>query len=161
MRLHKALAASSLAISLTLSACANAPSPKSPQIAEDTIFNLTKQRGLPAPDLPNGACGLFLWGAGHGRPLQFFQNAALGDARLALQPDLPAKRVSANRAIVQGFYAKQEFTLGDMKVTVDLKPSQSRNVLKGIPVPAGRLVFLEASGRSTIIPVAGLFGCRN
>jgi hypothetical protein len=34
-------------------------------------------------------------------------------------------------------------------------------VLKGIPVPAGRLVFLEASGRSTIIPVAGLFGCRN
>lgn len=119
------------------------------------------KRGLPAQKLKSGACAMFLWGAGHGRPLQFYQDASVGNARLAINPATLAKRERSEQQIVEGFYANQMFRQGDLQITVTVKPAPSRNVLKGIPIPTGRMVVKEANGRETIIPVAGLFGCRN
>ena len=42
-----------------------------------------------------------------------------------------------------------------------MRVEAGRNVLKGIAVPTGRIVLGENSGRETVIPVVGLFGCRN
>lgn len=149
---------SALALACGLSACA-APIPAvQTDIPQERFL---AKRGLPAQKLDKGACAMFLWGAGHGRPLQFYQDASVGDARLAISPATLAKRERTGQQIVEGFYANQSFRQGDLQIIVNVKPAASRNVLKGIPIPTGRMIVLEESGRETIIPVAGLFGCRN
>ena len=121
---------------------------------------LLSQKGLPAKNLKSGSCALFLWGAGNGRPLQFYQDAAQSHATLAIDPNLPAERISANERILEGFYTEQTFVQRDLKIEVKLRAGDSRNVLKGIPIPYGRMVITERDGQATIIPVSGLFGCR-
>ena len=118
------------------------------------------QKGLPAQNLKSGSCALFLWGAGNGRPLQFYQDAAQSQATFAIDPDLPAERISADGRILEGFYTEQTFVQRDLKIEVKLRAGDSRNVLKGIPIPYGRMVITERDGQATIIPVSGLFGCR-
>ena len=144
--------------SLLLASCA---SQVSDIITDVPVERFMAKPGLPAQKLESGACAMFLWGAGHGRPLQFYQDASIGDARLAIDPSLMAKRQSTAKPVVEGFYAQQTFTQNDLKITVTVQPANSRNVLKGIPIPTGRMVVTEPNGRDTIMPVAGLFGCRN
>ena len=147
-----------LALSSALFACAPNVTAVKTDIPQERFL---AKRGLPAQKLESGACAMFLWGAGHGRPLQFYQDASVGDARLAISPATLAKRERTGQQLVEGFYANQSFRQGDLQIIVNVKPAASRNVLKGIPIPTGRMIVLEESGRETIIPVAGLFGCRN
>lgn len=158
MNLTRLIKPTALALSCALSACATAVPDVKTEIANQRFL---AQKGLPAQKLDRGACAMFLWGAGQGRPLQFFQDASLGDARLAISPEKLATRISGTAPVVEGLFAKQTFELDGLDISVVVKPANSRNVLKGIPIPTGRMVVREADGRETILPVAGLFGCRN
>ena len=116
---------------------------------------------LPAQSLEPGGCGLFLWGTGSGRPLQFFQHGATGEVEMPFRPGAQLTRLSAEELIVEGFFARQSFQMDDIRVDVNLRAAESRNVLRGIPVSAGQIGFTEPSGRQTYLSVIGLFGCRN
>ncbi len=158
MKLTRLMKPTVLALSCALSACATAAPDVKTEIPNQRFL---VQKGLPAQQLDRGACAMFLWGAGQGRPLQFYQDASVGDARLAISPDRLATRTSGTSPVVEGLFANQTFKLNELEISVMVRPSTSRNVLKGIPIPTGRMVIKEADGRETILPVAGLFGCRN
>ena len=70
-------------------------------------------------------------------------------------------RRATDRQITDGFFAEQVFEVDGLTMEVSLRVEDERNVLKGIAVQSGRIVLAEASGRETILPVVGLFGCRN
>lgn len=116
---------------------------------------------LPPQLLPEGQCGLFLWGAGEGRPLYFFQNTAEARAIIPVNgKNIIIHRNAAARQIVEGFFARQSFIVGDIKISVNLQPDQGRNVLKGIVIPSGVINVTENSGRQSVLSVVGLFNCK-
>ena len=78
---------------------------------------------LPPQPLPEGQCGLFLWGAGEGRPLYFFQNTAESRAIIPVNgKNIIIQRSAADKQIVEGFFARQNFTVDDIKISVVLQP---------------------------------------
>lgn len=116
---------------------------------------------LPPQPLPEGQCGLFLWGAGEGRPLYFFQNTAEARAIIPVNgKNITIQRNAADRQIVEGFFARQIFTVDDIKISVILQPDQGRNVLKGVVIPSGVINVTENSGRQSVLSVVGLFSCK-
>lgn len=116
---------------------------------------------LPPQPLPEGQCGLFLWGAGEGRPLYFFQNTAETRAIIPVNgKNIIIQRSAADRQIVEGFFARQNFTVDDIKISVILQPDQGRNVLKGVVIPTGIINITENSGRQSVFSVVGLFSCK-
>lgn len=146
-----------LCLTALLSACAGAP--ETPQQSFDPLD--ASERRLGPQNLQIGQCGLFLWGQGEGRPLQFFQNTSTKQVVIPFRPGSNVTRRATNRQITDGFFAEQVFEVDGLTMEVSLRVEDGRNVLKGIAVQSGRIVLAEASGRETILPVVGLFGCRN
>ncbi|NBR79928.1 MAG: hypothetical protein EBT71_07865 [Alphaproteobacteria bacterium] len=144
---------------LLVTACASPSEPNISLAPFDPEQAVTAQ--LPAQDLQPGGCGLFLWGTGNGRPLQFFQHAKTGKVDMPFRPGAKITRLSADELIVEGFFARQSFQMDELRVDVDLRAGEGRNVLRGIPISAGQIGFTEPSGRQTYLSVIGLFGCRN
>ncbi|MCH1569595.1 MAG: hypothetical protein L7U47_09300 [Alphaproteobacteria bacterium] len=148
----------SLISAALLNACAN-PNALTDKAAFDPLTATDSRLGPQA--LPVGECGLFLWGQSEGRPLQFFQNTSTKQVVIPFRPGSKVTRQSTAQPIADGFFAEQRFSVDDLVMDITLRVEAGRNVLKGIAVPAGRIVLGETSGRETVVPVVGLFGCRN
>lgn len=140
-----------------LSACVNTPT-----VSEKDFDPLSvTQSRLGPQNLDTGQCGLFLWGQSEGKPLQFFQNTGTKKVIIPFRPGSAISRIASDRQIIDGFFAEQVFDIDGLKMEVSLLVEEGRNVLKGIAVPTGRIVLAETSGREIVIPVVGLYGCRN
>jgi hypothetical protein len=147
----------SLFAAALLGACAGAPN----TVAQSfDPLNAAASR-LGPQNLDIGQCGLFLWGQSEGRPLQFFQNTSTKQVIIPFRAGSTVSRRATDRPITDGFFAEQVFDVDGLTMEVSLQVEEGRNVLKGIAVPSGRIVLAESSGRETILPVVGLFGCRN
>lgn len=112
-------------------------------------------------NLAPGQCGLFLWGKSASRPLQFFQNSKTQAVNVPFKPDATVTRLSAENAVMDGLFARQSFRIGDLQMEVTIEVSEGRNVLQGVAISGGTIELTEPSGRATLIPVVGLFGCSN
>ena len=94
-----------LCLTALLSACAGAP--ETPQQSFDPLD--ASERRLGPQNLQIGQCGLFLWGQGEGRPLQFFQNTSTKQVVIPFRPGSNVTRRATNRQITDGFFAEQVF----------------------------------------------------
>lgn len=153
-----------IALGAALTACA-APRADAPEAAKEisNAFDPTQasQTRLGPQNLQPGECGLFLWGQGAGRPLQLFQNGKTQQVSVPFKPGSKVTRLAAEQPVMDGLFERQEFMVDDIKMTVSINVAEGRNVLKGVAISGGRIELGEPSGRETIIPIVGLYGCRN
>lgn len=153
-----------IGVSLLLAACASpqtgAVSTASPG---SVTFDPTRATGsrLGPQNLNPGECGLFLWGQGAGRPLQFFQNARTQEVSVPFKRGSKITRISAENAAMDGLFTRQRFMVDDIEMDVSFTLAEGRNVLQGVAVSGGRIELTEPSGRETVIPIVGLYGCSN
>lgn len=148
-------------IASALGACATPQAEK--RAAQAPVFDPARATDsrLGPQNLNPGECGLFLWGQGPGRPLQFFQNARTQQVSVPFKPGSTVTRISAENAAMDGLFTRQRFMVDDIKMDVSFTLAEGRNVLQGVAISGGRIELSEPSGRETVIPVVGLYGCSN
>lgn len=150
-----------IATTAALAACATPKTEKTGGATAGFDPARASESRLAPQNLVAGECGLFLWGQSAGRPLQFFQNSKTQAVNVPFKPGSKVTRLSAEEPIMDGLFARQRFSVDDIQMTVSIEVADGRNVLKGVAVSGGRIELSEPSGRETIIPIVGLYGCRN
>ena len=137
-----------------------------PPGAEPTTDIPTQTRGrfistLPAQELNDGECAIFLWGEQTTRPLVFTQNIQMDWASALIdQRDIKVARTEASEIVIPGFFARQRFQARNVTLDVRLKPEDGRNLYEGIKIPSGIISVRKKDGTENIMSVSGLLGCK-
>lgn len=121
---------------------------------------LSRLGTLPAQQISNGECGLFLWAKREDRPLVFFQHSS-GNALMRVDGSvLSLTRNRAEDQIALQFHRSQQFDVADLSVTVSITPEETQSLQQGLKLPTGSVLVETASGWSAALPVAGAIGCQ-
>ncbi|MEX0300758.1 MAG: hypothetical protein AB3N28_16905 [Kordiimonas sp.] len=127
-------------------------------LGQDEI--LSKVGKLPAQQLGENECGLFLWLRRDDLPLVFFQHSD-GRAYMAVNDDVHMlERTEAEEPVALQYFRKQSFVAKGMKVSVSVEPEASPSLQQGLKVPNGTISLEVDGGWAAALPVAGLIGCR-
>lgn len=116
--------------------------------------------GVLAPQtLAPGACALFLWTSDMPSRFVFFMRAGESSAKVQ-SPDGPEDLtlVSQEGSLMGQFSTKAAFQTRSAR-TVRLSFAAGEQIEGGQRIQNGRLVFLDADGWETIMPVVGLAAC--
>lgn len=118
------------------------------------------KEGLPPQELKPGQCGLFLWGMSAPRMFVLFKEGASGNA-LILMDGIPTSlaMTSSGGDVFGQFMTQMKFAnpASGQTVTMTLEPGQSLD--GGQRVESGNLLFRNADGWETILPVTGVRAC--
>jgi hypothetical protein len=120
----------------------------------------TAQLGtLPAQELANGQCGLFLW-TNASEPRLVFASLNDGNARMIINgTNLDLARNAAEGQEYYGQFELQSYYGPEMSVTLNMVIEQRSTIVDGAVIPSATLRVTEPNGWETVIPVGGLIGC--
>jgi hypothetical protein len=137
-----------------------------PAMAQSTagVFEAGELRfgALPSQDLQAGHCGLFLW-TGIERPVFLFfgsDDPARATVRLKGR-DRQLKRTSVSGERIYGHFERQTFEGQGLTFAVNLTFDAERSLPDGAVVQKGSITVRDKGGTETIIPVAGMVGCKS
>lgn len=115
---------------------------------------------LPAQDLADGECGLFLWSASASPTFVFFANGATGQAEMNLGGTVRRLTLeNVGGATFARQYEEQTFR-GAGGLTVRASVDVGEEIDGGVQVPAGALTVVDAAGWETVTPVTGVAACK-
>lgn len=145
----------------TIAACAGSPERGAARAAEAAAaISAVPAEGLPPQRLDAGQCGLFLWGMSAPRRFVFFTEGSSGDA-LVLLGETPTTipMTSAGGDVFGQFLTRMSFEdpASKAKVTVSIKPGEPLE--GGQRVDSGNILFRDAEGWETVLPVTGVRAC--
>lgn len=127
-------------------------------LGQDEI--LSKVGRLPAQELGDNECGLFLWLRREDVPLVFFQHSD-GRAYMAVDGAVHLlDRTVAEEPVGLQYYRKQVFAASGLTVSVAVNPEAAPSLPKGLKVPNGTISLEVDGGWAAALPVAGLIGCK-
>lgn len=122
---------------------------------------LSRFSTLPARQMAEGACGLFLWLRRDDAPLVFFQSSDTGSASMIFdKSEKMLTRISAERPIAFNFFEEQSFTGINYTAIVKITPEEVRSIRQGVKIESGSLSITLDDGWSAALPVAGVIGCQ-
>lgn len=127
-------------------------------LGQDEI--LSKVGELPAQELGDNECGLFLWLRREDLPLVFFQHS---DGRAYMAVDGAVRmleRTIAEESVALQYFRKQVFSAPGLTVSVSVEPETTPSLQQGLKVPKGTISLEVKEGWAAALPVAGLIGCR-
>ncbi|MEQ3650437.1 hypothetical protein [Hyphomonas sp.] len=145
-----------LAGALLLAACASGdktrPVPPAPDVPE--------AGSLPAQDLADGECALFLWTQGSPRRFVYFSKAGSQTAETLLSETQQTMALVRQGGTLFGqFMTEMDYTTLEGE-TMSLRITPGERVEGGQKISAGRIKLLNDGGWETVIPVAGLRACQ-
>jgi len=116
--------------------------------------------GLLPQRLAPGQCGLFLWGMSAPRKFVFFTEGTAGDA-LILIDDMATRlpMTSAGGDVFGQFLTQMGFTDAATGSTVVVTIEPGEALEGGQRVDTGNILFRNAEGWETILPVTGVRAC--
>lgn len=151
------------ALIAALAACSSAPKPEATPASRSSTSQAiagVPDAGLPPQRLAPGKCGLFLWGMSAPRQFVLFAESPAASALVLLDGKPVSLPMTASGGEVFGqFVTEMKFaeaaTRTEVKVT--LKPG---DVLEGGQrVDSGNILYRNADGWETILPVTGVRAC--
>lgn len=149
------------ALIAALPACSHDPNPDAapPRSASQAIASVP-EAGLPPQRLAPGKCGLFLWGMSAPRQFVLFAESPVTNA-LVLVNGAPVSlpMTAAGGEVFGQFVTDMRFadTASRTEVQVTLRPGE---VLEGGQrVDSGNILYRNAEGWETILPVTGVRAC--
>lgn len=145
-------------ISLAAAACATAKSPAAPEGAFADAGGMTLG-ALEDAALQKGSCGMILWTLEAQRPMPIFRMTAGKAAEIVLN----GKKVSLALADVGGASAFGVFEEAGMTgegVVANVRARFGLGFDGGIYVERGLLTVETADGWRSVVPAAGVAGCR-
>lgn len=116
---------------------------------------------LPPQALPPRGCAAYLWSRAD-RRFVAVAGADPASLRLALDgraTDLP--RESQTGAGAFGLPDRAGYRLGDLTATLEMTVQPRAEISDGAVVSEATLTIARAGGDATVVPVAGLIGCRS
>jgi hypothetical protein len=117
--------------------------------------------GLADASLPAGACGMVLWTLDAQRPVPVFRFVAGRTAELVVNgAAVSLQRVEADGASSYGVFEDQTF-LADNGLRVDVGVRFSLGFDGGSYLERGLIKVESVDGWRTVVPSAGLAGCRS
>jgi len=145
----------------TIAACASSLEQGTVRATEAAAaIGAVPAEGLPPQRLEAGQCGLFLWGMSAPRRFVFFTEGSSGDA-LVLLGETPTSipMTSAGGDVFGQFLTRMNFEdpVSKAKVTVSIKPGEPLE--GGQRVDSGNILFRDAAGWETVLPVTGVRAC--
>jgi hypothetical protein len=149
------------AVALFVAGCAGSPETKASVAgASGSALGSVPSEGLPPQSLAAGECGLFLWGMSAPRKFVFFANGTTSNALILLN-DQPQRMsmLTAGGDVFGQFLTEMRFQSAPEggTVSVSIKPG---DVLDGGQrVDSGNILFRDAQGWETVLPVTGVRAC--
>jgi hypothetical protein len=113
--------------------------------------------------LPDGRCGLFLWGRSAADQPVFILAAFDDPAEARVRADGDRRslaRVSFGGDPVYGLFEQQRFSDGRLTLDVDVSFDDQRQVTDGAVVKHGVIKLINAEGWETVVPVGGMVACK-
>ena len=146
-----------------LPACSSDPNPEAaqaPRISTPQAIATVPDAGLPPQRLAPGKCGLFLWGMSAPRQFVLFAESPAASA-LVLMDGKPVTlpMTAAGGEVFGQFVTDMKFQDAASRtvVQVTLKPGEALE--GGQRVDTGNILFRDAEGWETILPVTGVRAC--
>lgn len=147
---------------LVIAACASAGGQKQPRAnkAASSFAGADAIAGaLPDPALPKGGCGMILWTLDVERPIPVFRSIAQKGAEIVVDGSLrQLKLTSADGDAGFGIYENQTFAGDGLTVTVRVRFGLGFD--GGTYLERGLVSIEKPDGWKTVIPAAGISGCR-
>lgn len=128
--------------------------------AKPAGISAVPEEGLPPQRLLPGQCGLFLWGMSAPRKFVFFTEGTAGEALILVNDEPASMPMTVAGGEVFGQFLT-EMTFADARsggsVSVSIKPGEALE--GGQRVESGNLLYRNADGWETILPVTGVRAC--
>lgn len=161
MNQNSALALAALG-ALSLAACASAGETKDSTVntgAPSSPGSSATAGALPDAALPKGGCGMILWTLDIERPIPVFRAVSQKGAEIVVDGKLrPLALAEADGGSGFGVYETQKFT-GD-GLTVSVRVRFGLGFDGGSYLERGLVSIEKEDGWKTVIPAAGIAGCR-
>lgn len=110
--------------------------------------------------IPEGACGMVLWAFRHRRPEPVFRYIADGQGKIRLDgEDISVELTAAGGDSAFGIYEKMQFRSA-RGLKIDTVARFGPAFQGGVYLEEGLVRLEDISGWSSIVPVAGVAGCR-
>ncbi len=114
---------------------------------------------LPEPAVPKGECGMVLWTLESDQPTPIFRFVAGKGADIVLNGKLtPLSATDSDGVSGFGVYEETRYVAGDVAATVKVRFGLGFE--GGSYLERGLLTIETASGWKSVIPAAGIAGCR-
>ena len=114
---------------------------------------------LPEASIPMGACGMILWTLDQARPSAIFRQVAGKGAEINLDGAVASlDLVQADGRSESAVFDQQRFSAGE--ITVEVRVNFSQGFDGGSYVERGLVSIEKPDGWRTVIPAAGIVGCR-
>jgi len=115
---------------------------------------------LPARELDNGDCGLFLF-APHPNPrFVFFANASRASGEMMIDGErVTLARTESAGLVFDQQFARQTFSAPALELTVKLSIEPGRETRGGTEIASGTLRLRRQNGWSMVMPVGGATSC--
>ena len=121
-----------------------------------------KSAGIGAQDLAPGECGLFLWTVAEPRELTFFSKAGTQSALADFGGDTQSLTLTdASGELFGQFMTSMNFDITGGGGSMTLSIEAGELIDQGQRTKAARLLFVDADGWETIVPVAGVRACQS
>lgn len=161
MKVVQAAGAAAIA-AFSLSACASGGKSKDAAVnkGSPTLAGATVTAGaLPDAALPKGGCGMILWTLDIERPVPVFRAVSQEGAEIVIDGVLRQLQLAeADGGSGFGVYESQKFS-GE-GVTVSVRVRFGLGFEGGSYLERGLVSIEKADGWKTVIPAAGIAGCR-
>ncbi|HBS33078.1 MAG TPA: hypothetical protein DEA40_15290 [Parvularcula sp.] len=147
---------------LAIAACASGAGPKEARVTKGAPASpgpSATAGALPDAALPKGGCGMILWTLDIERPIPVFRAVSEKGAEIVVDGKLRQLALAeADGGAGFGVYEIQKFT-GD-GLTVSVRVRFGLGFEGGSYLERGLLSIEKADGWKTVIPAAGIAGCR-
>ena len=150
------------AAAVFVSACAGTSGSTSAADAAEaaSAINTVPVEGLPPQRLGPGQCGLFLWGMSAPRRFVFFTEGTAGKA-LVLVNDAAVSMpmTSAGGEVFGQFLTRMKFEAPATGSSVMVTINPGEPLEGGQRVDSGNILFKDAEGWETVLPITGVRAC--
>jgi len=113
-------------------------------------------------ELPDGACGMFVWARGLEQPI--FILAAMSDpavARInARGVERRLVRSAFSGALAHGHFESQTYTDGRITLTLEVQFDPDRPIRDGAVIQRGILRLTDDDGWVGVVPIGGMVACQ-
>jgi len=117
---------------------------------------------LPAQELAQGRCGLFLWARGAQPVFVLFASDAPAQARVRIDGrDHELRRTAFSGESSHGHFERQTFSNGRLTLEADLAFDETRPIRDGAIIERGMLRIAARDGAETVAPVGGMTACKS